>query len=200
MVFKICNSLLKVLLLLFSLLLAYLTLDRIKAKTIQNSLLRILLVRKIHRSHLLIIQIFNGKVGQKSSISKSMSSQVNFFSCMRIMNIIFTPLRLPFLRFESYWEGASHLNCLAYWEIRGCFMVEKSENSIIEINRSASEFNLVDIIVLLQSQCLNFADEIICLKQILSTGCIFRKTPFFQEISDLLKSCLLLRMSLLICR
>ena len=148
---------------------------------------------------MLIIKVFDWEVSQKTSICKSMTSQINFLTCIGVMNVIFTPLWLPFLGFESDWKRTSHLYSLAYWQIRSCFMIEKPKYLIIKINRSASKFDLIDIIILFQSQGFNFVNEILCLKQFLSTSRIFWKSPFSQQMFYLLESFLLLWMSFLIC-
>lgn len=79
-------------------------------------------------------------------------------------------------------------------------MIEKSKDSIIEVNRSTSKFYLVDIIIFFQSHSFYFINEIFRLEQILSTSSSFRVTPFLQEISNLLESYLLIWVSFLICR
>lgn len=63
-----------------------------------------------------------------------MTSQINFFTGVLIVNIIFTPLRFPFLGLESNRKRSSHLHCLANGQIWGSLMVEEPEDLVIEVN------------------------------------------------------------------
>lgn len=78
-----------------------------------------------------------------------MTSQINFFTGILIVNIILSPLRFPFLGLEGNRKRPCHLHCLTDGQIWSSLMVEEPENLIIEVNGSTSELNLIDGVVFL---------------------------------------------------
>ena len=125
-------------------------------------------MRKVHRSHVFIINIFDRKVSKKTSISQCMSSQINLFSDVTIVNIIFSPLFLQFLWFESYWKRPRKLYSFADRQIWSGFMIKKPQYSVIKINSCASKLNFIEIIKLFQSNWLNFLKIFFSLKLFLN--------------------------------
>ncbi len=131
MLLQFSNGLLLGQFLLFSIILR--VRDRIKAKSIEDGA-TILSVTKVHGPHVFIIQVFDGKVGEQSAISELMTSEVNFLPELTVMHVVLPPLGLPLLRLEGHWEGASHLDCLADGEIGSGFMVEETQDLVVEVD------------------------------------------------------------------
>lgn len=83
-------------------------------------------MREVHRSHVLVIKIFDREISKSTTIGKPMPSDIDFSSYAIIVDIIFTPIFLPSLGFESDWERACHLDGFADWQMRSCFLIEES--------------------------------------------------------------------------
>lgn len=75
---------------------------------------------------MLIIQVFDGEIGEQSSISELMSSQVNLLAELIVMHVVLSPFGFPFLCMECHGEGSSHLDGLTNWQIRRGLVVEES--------------------------------------------------------------------------
>ena len=88
-----------------------------------------------------------------------MASEVDLLPEFAVMHEVLAPLGLPLLRLESHGKRASHLDCFADRQIGSGFMVEKTENLIIEVHRSTGELNARDRVVLPESESLHFLLE-----------------------------------------
>lgn len=113
-------------------------------------------------SHILIIEIFNWKIGKHSSISKLMtliilwvSFQFYLSSDSCKMNVVFSPLFLPCQSLKTYRKGACHLNSFAYWKFWCSFMIKKSHSSILQINRSTCYLDRINTIIFFHCNSLH---------------------------------------------
>ena len=116
-------------------------LDIIEAKAIQDCLVLHFLMGKVHGPHLLVIEIFDGKIRQQPSVCELHTLQVDFFPCVSVVDIVFPPLFFPFLGFESTGEGSRHMHGGTDWQVGGGFVVEESQDVIFQIDCCARELN-----------------------------------------------------------
>lgn len=63
-----------------------------------------------------------------------MTSQINLFAGVLIVDIIFAPLGSPFLGLKCNRERSSHLHCLANRQIGSCLMIEEPKDLVVEVN------------------------------------------------------------------
>lgn len=103
---------------------------------------------------LFIVQEFERKVGEKSSIGKVMVSQVDFPSGSVVVDVILSPFLLPLQGKEGGGEGASHLDCLADRQVGSGLVIEESLDLVVQIDRGASELHADEVVVLFESQLL----------------------------------------------
>ena len=98
-------------------------------------------MRKVHRPHLLIIQILDWKVRQHTSIGKLTSDKINLFLGIFIMDVVLAPFWLPLLRFECDRERTRHLDSFTDWQMWCGLLIEKSKYVVVEVDRSTGEFD-----------------------------------------------------------
>lgn len=91
-------------------------------------------MREIHWTHVFIVKIFDREVGQKSSVSELMASEVDFLAERVVVNVVLSPFFLPCLGLKGNWEGASHLDCFADRKVRSGFVVEESKSLIVKVD------------------------------------------------------------------
>ena len=91
-------------------------------------------MRKIHWPHVLIVEILDWEVGEHSSICKPVPCDVDFSPTLFKVNIVLSPLLLPFFCLESNGEGSCHLDSNACWKVRGGFVVKESEDLAFCVN------------------------------------------------------------------
>lgn len=80
---------------------------------------------EIHRSHVLIIDILDGKIRQSATISELVTSEVDLSANVCVVNVVLAPLFQPDLRLEGHRERARHLDSFSNWQVRWCFLIEK---------------------------------------------------------------------------
>lgn len=111
MIFQLIKGFLFV---LFKLFILHLALELVKPETIEYGGCRIFLMGKIHRPHFFIVQILDREVSQESSVGKSVTCEINLFSSVAIVDVIFSPLFFPCLRHKSDWKSSSQLDRLTH--------------------------------------------------------------------------------------
>ena len=137
---------------LFLVLLTFFVLYLVQTETIQNRITGTLLMRKVHRPHLLVVNVFNWEISQQSSISHHVPTQIYLFSCLLVVDVVLSPFFLPSLGLKSNRKRSWELNGFADRQIRSGFLVEEPQDLVIEINSSTSIFNSSDLIELQESK------------------------------------------------
>ena len=80
-----------------------------------------------------------------------MPLEVDFPSYLIVMNVIFAPLFPPLLSLEGHWERTRHLDGVAHWQIRTCFVVQEPNDLVVQVHSRASE--LLPVLLVEISHC-----------------------------------------------
>jgi hypothetical protein len=99
-------------------------------------------VSEVHWPHFFVIQIHHWKVCQQSAVSELMVCKINLPPESFVMDDIRAPAVMPNLCFKGDRERSSELDGFVNWQFWSCFVVEKPENFVCQIDASASKLNL----------------------------------------------------------
>lgn len=82
----------------------------------------------------LVVEVFDGKVGQHSSIRELVAGDVDDCQLVLVVHVVVSPLSLPALSLEADGEGAGHLNGLADGQVGCGLVVEEAKDFVVQVN------------------------------------------------------------------